>query len=106
MATRTMLPPRSHGAVSDLHIMLPDRKVVTCPAARPEGCVFGRDPSCDVVLADPHVSGRHLSIFASGPQGLSWFVTDLNSRHGVTVNGSRIPVGMPTPIRVGDWIGA
>lgn len=92
--------------MSDLRVMLPDHKTVTCPAAKHGGMTFGRDASCDAVLADPRVSSRHLSIFASDPQGTSWFVSDLNSRHGVTVNGAKVAAGAPAPIRVGDWIGA
>lgn len=92
--------------MSSLRFQLQDGRTVDCPADRPAGTVFGRDPSCDVVLSDLRVSSRHLSIFAADPSGSEWFVTDLQSRHGVTINGARIAKDDPTPIRFGDLIGA
>lgn len=92
--------------MGDLTVVLPDQRQVACAAAKSRGVVFGRDAACDVVLSDPRVSSRHLAVFSSDPQGTSWFVNDLNSRHGVTVNGTKVAVGAPVLIRAGDWIGA
>jgi FHA domain/Stage II sporulation protein E (SpoIIE) len=95
-----------HPRMPDLRLSLPDLRVVTCPAARRQGFVLGRGAECDVVLADPRVSSRHLCVFPADARGSAWFVSDLGSRHGVTVNGARIAAGTPTPIRDGDTIGA
>lgn len=46
--------------------------------------VVGRSSDCDVVLRAPSVSGKHCSLrFVDG----CWFVRDLGSRNGTTVNG-------------------
>ncbi len=52
------------------------------------------------------MSARHLAVFASDPRGSGWFVRDLNSRHGVTVNGGRVDPLAPIPLQPGDLIGA
>ncbi|MDY7103915.1 MAG: TIR domain-containing protein [Actinomycetota bacterium] len=52
-----------------------------------EEAVVGRDPSSDVVIASPHVSGRHAHIRHS-EQG--WEVTDLDSTNGTYLNGVRV----------------
>jgi hypothetical protein len=72
----------------------------------PGGTIVGRRPTCDVVLDDLRVSARHLSLFAPDPKGSAWFVRDLNSRHGVTVNGAHIVPSAATPVQAGDLIGA
>ncbi len=69
---------------------LPDRPVV-----------IGRDPRCDVVLADPVVSGRHAQITPAA--GGCW-LTDLGSTNGTFVNGQRVQQAFLRPgdrIRVG-----
>ncbi len=89
-----------------LQLPPPDGRVVEC---RPEASgvsVIGRHPTSDIVLEDPRVSARHLAVFASDPRGSAWFVRDLHSRHGVTVNGGRVSPGAPTPLQPGDLIGA
>src|SRR5215467_4953183 len=47
----------------------------------------GTDPSCNLVLHDPKVSRRHLSIQASGARVV---VKDLGSRNGTLLGGARI----------------
>lgn len=89
-----------------LRVLLPDGRETSCPPDKAAGTVFGRDTGCDVLLSDPRVSSRHLAIFAADPRGEAWFVSDLNSRHGVTVNGAKVAPGSVTPIVPGDWIGA
>ena len=48
--------------------------------------VVGRRPDCDLTIACKTVSGRHCELqFEQG----SWWVRDLDSRNGTTVNGVR-----------------
>jgi hypothetical protein len=51
------------------------------------GATLGRSRSCDVVLDDANVSRQHAEV---RPRGGGWFVADLGSTNGVSVNGSRI----------------
>jgi hypothetical protein len=58
--------------------------------------VFGRDPSCDVVIRNPRCSRRHASIRAV-PEG--FHLLDLGSSNGVYVLGQRVDDAI---IREGD----
>ncbi len=51
--------------------------------------VIGRDAACDLVLADPRVSRRHLEI--SSGDGLRF--RDLGSANGTSLNGTRVQDG-------------
>lgn len=52
-----------------------------------ETLTLGRDPGCDVVLAEPTVSRRHARLhFRDG----TWVVRDLGSRNGTAVNRRRV----------------
>jgi pSer/pThr/pTyr-binding forkhead associated (FHA) protein len=52
-----------------------------------EELLVGRDPECDVVLADPTVSWRHARLlFRAG----SWIVQDLGSTNGILLNGTLV----------------
>jgi DNA-binding NtrC family response regulator len=62
----------------------------------------GKDPTNDVVLSDPFVSGRHLRLERRGGR---WRVRDLGSTNGTCVAGVRVsdaelPPG--APVTVGD----
>jgi pSer/pThr/pTyr-binding forkhead associated (FHA) protein len=50
--------------------------------------VVGRSRRCDFVLEDPNVSRRH---FELQQRGADWYVVDLESTNGITVNGRRVP---------------
>jgi DNA-binding NtrC family response regulator len=68
------------------------------------GVVLGADPSCDVVLRDPAVSRRHVTLVAT-ESGFS--VEDLDSRNGTWLDGARVgravvPVG--TMLRLGSTL--
>jgi len=65
------------------------RSVVTC----------GRADDNEVVLHDASVSRYHARL-ESGPGG--WTVVDPGSTNGTFVNGERISVGEPRPLRDGD----
>ncbi len=62
--------------------------------------VIGRESSCDLVLTDPGVSGRHLRLSERDGR---FFVFDLQSANGTLVNGSRVAV--ETEITRGDSLG-
>ena len=49
--------------------------------------IVGRDGSCDIVLADAGVSRRHARLFQT--EG-SWWVADLDTKNGTSVDGERI----------------
>lgn len=61
--------------------------------------VFGRDPSCDFVFADPAVALRHAMI---GQQGNDYFLIDAGSQTGTFVNGQRLTA--PRALQPGDQI--
>lgn len=63
------------------------------------GATLGRSRSCDVVLDDANVSRQHAEV---RPRGGGWFVADLGSTNGVSVNGSRIE--QAHALRPGDRI--
>jgi pSer/pThr/pTyr-binding forkhead associated (FHA) protein len=46
------------------------------------------------VLEDPNVSRRHFELRL---QGSTWFLVDLDSTNGVTVNGKRVSSGALAP---------
>jgi hypothetical protein len=58
----------------------------------------GRDPRCDISLADPLLSRRHAEFVASGPTVI---VRDLNSRNGILVNGRKLQEAV---LRPGDVV--
>lgn len=63
--------------------------------------LVGRSADADWPVPDLSVSRRHATIVRSDE---TWLLTDLNSRHGTSVNDRRIEPGSPTPIQDGDVI--
>jgi DNA-binding NtrC family response regulator len=68
------------------------------------GVVVGADAACDVVLADPAASAKHLTIV---PRNNGFEVTDLGSKNGTFLDGvavtkALVPVG--TTLRVGSTL--
>ena len=61
--------------------------------------VIGRLSDCDLRLSDRRVSRRHARIRLDRE---SWFIEDMGSRHGLTVNGERV---QSRRLVVGDRIG-
>ncbi|MEE9211516.1 MAG: SpoIIE family protein phosphatase [Phycisphaeraceae bacterium] len=81
---------------------------IECPPISPQaGATLGRATDCEIRLPDPSVSRRHASIMRRGQQ---WFITDLKSHIGTTLNAIRLTPGQPTPLAdhdllaVGPWI--
>jgi hypothetical protein len=60
--------------------------------------VIGRSQRCDYVLADPNVSRRHFELQL---RDNDWYVVDLGSTNGVSVNGRRVA---STQLSAGDEI--
>jgi hypothetical protein len=56
--------------------------------------VIGRSQRCDYVLEDPNVSRRH---FELALRGADWYLTDLDSTNGVSVNGQRVKTSRLQP---------
>ncbi len=69
---------------------------------QPGPYLIGRSNEADWPIPEATVSRRHASLACNGG---SWFLTDLQSRHGTTLNGKRLEPGRPTPIEPGDEIG-
>jgi pSer/pThr/pTyr-binding forkhead associated (FHA) protein len=69
------------------------------PPGRQARFTIGRDPNCDLVIADISVSRRHAGL-ARGANG--WLLTDLGSTNGTRLNGWR--VRDPVPVRCGDRV--
>jgi hypothetical protein len=56
--------------------------------------VVGRSQRCDYVLNDPNVSRRHFELQL---RGRDWYVVDLESTNGISVNGQRVTSSRLTP---------
>ncbi len=79
---RVAVPPRATAITGGRVISLVDGREYTVGS----GLVFGRDATCDVVIASSEVSRRHAEIVA-GDAG--YVVTD-SSTNGLFVNGERV----------------
>lgn len=62
---------------------------------------IGRRATCDVVIPDEYVSKKHCRLDCENGQ---WYVTDVNSKAGVTVNEKRLTPEAPTLLQVRDRI--
>jgi hypothetical protein len=56
--------------------------------------VIGRSQRCDYVLSDPNVSRRHFELQL---RGADWYLVDLESTNGVSVNGRRVTSSRLSP---------
>jgi sigma-B regulation protein RsbU (phosphoserine phosphatase) len=63
---------------------------------------IGRSSEADWPITDPIVSRRHASLAYRHGQ---WYLIDLGSRHGTSVNGKRLGEGEHVAVRSGDLIG-
>jgi hypothetical protein len=99
------------GAPSGLRRMLPRLGRAPAPAADAvelelsgDGPVIvGRSERCDVVLADPTVSRRHLELRPAGPG--QWLAIDVGSLNGTWLANRRVGRALVVP---GDelWLGS
>jgi len=75
-----------------------------CALPRQGGVLLGRDASCDLVLEDERVSGRHARVEAHGD---GWQVKDLDSANGTFVNGEDVAEKVLAPgdeLELGDVV--
>lgn len=63
--------------------------------------VLGRAGIADVRLLDETVSRRHAQVACRAD---SWLITDLESRHGTTLNSVQLAPNAPAPLQHGDMI--
>lgn len=63
--------------------------------------VLGRAGIADIRLLDETVSRRHAQVAMRAD---SWLITDLESRHGTTLNGVQLVPNAPAPLQHGDMI--
>jgi ABC-type multidrug transport system ATPase subunit/pSer/pThr/pTyr-binding forkhead associated (FHA) protein len=63
--------------------------------------VIGRDPHCGFPLSDSRVSWRHARIFYAGEK---YFLTDLGSTNGTSLNGNLVEPQQQMPLQPGDVI--
>lgn len=63
---------------------------------------MGRSEACVLRLDDPRVSGEHASIYHRNG---AWWVRDLASTNGTTLNEERVRPGHAAALRVGDRLG-
>ncbi|MEQ8771123.1 MAG: SpoIIE family protein phosphatase [Phycisphaerales bacterium] len=64
--------------------------------------IVGRSSEADWAVPDQRVSRRHASLTLRDG---CWFVADLGSRHGTTINGARLEEHESCPIEHGDLVG-
>jgi pSer/pThr/pTyr-binding forkhead associated (FHA) protein len=72
---------------------------LTLPAGAQSRFTIGREPACDMTLADDTVSRWHASLERSAG---GWLLADLGSMNGTRLNGWR--VNHPTWVRPGDMV--
>ncbi|MGB8258994.1 MAG: FHA domain-containing protein, partial [Terracidiphilus sp.] len=63
--------------------------------------IVGRDPDCDLIVAEPPVSGRHCKLTR---QGDHYTIEDLGSKNGTFVNGMKLMPGQPAPLPRGATV--
>lgn len=63
--------------------------------------LLGRGEGCDLVLPDPHVTSTHAKIVFSNGE---FYLIDLNSRNGTSLNGEKISPAQAYPLRINDVI--
>lgn len=82
-----------------LTLHLPDRPARVFPLRSDGAVVIGRAPDCDLVVEADPVSRHHLRL---EPQDDGWWVEDLDSKNGTTVDGNAV-----RRQRLGDrsWLG-
>jgi hypothetical protein len=73
--------------------------VMTLPGGSQRRFTIGREPDCDMTLADDTVSRWHASLERAAG---GWLLADLGSTNGTRLNGWRVT--SPMPVRPGDMV--
>ncbi len=92
MTVRLLVRQRSEagGREKPTEILLNDERIT-----------IGRDPACQVCLPEKAVSRSHARIIRDGAL---FFIEDLGSAYGTSVNGQKVPKGEKRLLRVGDVV--
>ena len=85
--SRPSLAERIRHALERWRTRASDAVVVALPGEGEPDLVLGRSSRCDVVMADPSVSRRHLEIRPTPAGG--WYAIDLGSTNGTWLLGRR-----------------
>ena len=91
MGVRLTVKMKSGSGADQTKTVLLDEEIIT----------FGRDQTCQVVLAQQAVSRTHARI---SRDGTLFFLEDLGSSFGTSVNGQKLPKGEKRLLRNGDVI--
>ena len=91
MGVRLTVKMKSGSGADQTKTVLLDEEIIT----------FGRDQTCQVVLAQQAVSRAHARI---SRDGTLFFLEDLGSSFGTSVNGQKLPKGEKRLLRNGDVI--
>lgn len=92
--------PASTGTAVCLVVLVGSKKGLHF-AVPPQGAVIGRSETCDLVLADQHVSSKHA--WVGMVDGVT-VIRDLDSTNGTFRNASSENVAENTPLVIGDTI--
>ena len=64
--------------------------------------VIGRSQTADIKFMDQTISRRHAQIWLAAD---TWLISDLESRHGTSLNGIALTANLAAPLKEGDLIG-
>ncbi len=96
---RSAAPPVDTEPIEAAVVVLRGRDAGRVYGFRGGAVLIGRAPSAQIRLEEPSVSQRHALIERVGTR---YFITDLGSSNGTSVNG--IPISGATPLRHGDRV--
>jgi DNA-binding NtrC family response regulator len=103
VGTRTELQPRdSTSRWQPVQARIRQGSDETRQKLSADSITVGKDPSCDLVIEDPFISGRHLKVTRRDGH---FHVVDTNSTNGTWLGPVRVfevQVGLPTTLRLGQ----
>ncbi|PTL80443.1 sigma 54-interacting transcriptional regulator [Vitiosangium sp. GDMCC 1.1324] len=105
VGSRTALQPRdstSRWQPAQVRIKQGADETVHKLGSDTDSFTVGKDPSCDLVVQDPFISGRHLKVTRRDGH---FHVVDTNSTNGTWMGSVRVyevQVGLPTTLRLGE----
>lgn len=96
----TTVSNEEHGGIRALTIHVPGRELRTVSLERGQTYTLGRNESCDIVLENSCVSGRHAILTVGEPPT----IVDVGSRNSTYVDGQRLTPQRACLLRVGSVI--